>query len=362
MESSVQPWVKGVTEAREEITHQDRLQRQILGSLYSINLKMKEMTQKRGELRDQLMIAEGDVRSTARQIAKIEDRLKEQREYLSLRLRSFYMLQGQSSVRIIFSSESAYDFDRNLNYLKRLTNRDYQLIQDFEATLAELNEKRSILRMRVERLVRTQQRLNGQEKILSDEQFSKSKLIDQLRASRQLQIKRLQLLREKTEHNIELDNNSDFDTYLQTAFFERKGQMLNPVEGYLKHRFGYMQDAKYRFSLSHKGLFFEAPQGSDVLSVFSGEVVFAGSLPGYGQLVVVDHRDHYYSVYAYNSALYVKTGQKVTEGQKIAASGRGELNQGPGVYFEIRHFSEALDPAQWLASIAHSGDNLGREL
>ncbi len=83
-------------------------------------------------------------------------------------------------------------------------------------------------------------------------------------------------------------------------------------------------------------------------AIFSGTVAFADEVPGFGTTVIIDHGDHYYSVYSHNKKLFVKPGESIKEQQVIGHSGRSAINLADGLYFEIRHFSEPLDPQSWL--------------
>ncbi|HXE43516.1 MAG TPA: M23 family metallopeptidase, partial [Candidatus Baltobacteraceae bacterium] len=76
-------------------------------------------------------------------------------------------------------------------------------------------------------------------------------------------------------------------------------------------------------------------------SIFSGEVAFAGRLPGYDHVVIINHGDHYYSLYAHLDRVTVASGQSVAQGQALASADQD-------LYFEIRHFSDAIDPKPWL--------------
>lgn len=98
----------------------------------------------------------------------------------------------------------------------------------------------------------------------------------------------------------------------------------------------------------HKGLFFSAERGTPVRAVHHGKVAVAGSLPGLGPAVVLDHGDNYYTVYAGCARLKVREGRDVKEGEEIATSGDGSPLFGPGLYFEIRHFTDAVDPRSWI--------------
>ena len=93
----------------------------------------------------------------------------------------------------------------------------------------------------------------------------------------------------------------------------------------------------------HKGLDFNAPKGSPVLSSRAGKVVYAGDgLKAYGLLIIIKHDQHYLSAYAYNQRLFVKEGDSVRQGQKIAAVGnKGDQSL---LHFEIRKDGKPINP------------------
>jgi lipoprotein NlpD len=96
------------------------------------------------------------------------------------------------------------------------------------------------------------------------------------------------------------------------------------------------------------GLRIEGQAGQEVRSAAPGRVVYTGtSLRAYGQLVIVKHDESFLTAYGHNGALYVKEGDTVGTGQRIAAMGLGPGNR-PMLYFEIRYQGRPVDPRQFL--------------
>ena len=97
-----------------------------------------------------------------------------------------------------------------------------------------------------------------------------------------------------------------------------------------------------------KGVVFGGERGTPVLAASSGEVIYAGnSLRGYGNMVVIKHNDTWSSVYANNEELFVRQGQRVTAGQKIAHEGDSDASR-TQLYFEVRQNSKPIDPMRVL--------------
>lgn len=80
----------------------------------------------------------------------------------------------------------------------------------------------------------------------------------------------------------------------------------------------------------------------------SGVVTYAGYSEGYGKLVKIKHPDGYETRYAHLNKIYVKKGQKVRVGQKIAQSGMTGRVTGPHLHFEIRKNGKPLNPMKYI--------------
>jgi murein DD-endopeptidase MepM/ murein hydrolase activator NlpD len=95
----------------------------------------------------------------------------------------------------------------------------------------------------------------------------------------------------------------------------------------------------------HQGIDLRASVGTPVSAAADGEVVYVGSkIRGYGRMIVLKHRDGFYTVYAHHSKNLVKLGEKVEVGQVIARSGRSGRVQGPHLHFELRRGAQSIDP------------------
>lgn len=104
-----------------------------------------------------------------------------------------------------------------------------------------------------------------------------------------------------------------------------------------------------RWGRPHEGIDLQAAIGTPVYAADEGEVVYAGNtVRGYGNMVVLKHADGLMTVYAHNSVLLVKVGQRVSSGQRIALSGQSGHATGPHVHFEVRRDQVPRDPLQFL--------------
>ena len=338
------------TETKEKFIGLDLSSRKILGNLYSINKKMKKITKKRARLTNKMLYAKGSVKNTARDIADLELKIKDQTKLLRKRMRALYILGGEGIMQVLFSSTNSHDFDQNMKYLKIISDRDYELIKSYKNNLRELNHKRDSLKKEVQTLVRLRERVKSQEDLLTQEQSSKSVLLNRLRKEREQYLSRLSRLRKHGQKIAEEKINPEIARLLKGAFFERKGQLIEPIDGIVQQDYGLIEDPEYGFQLRFKGRLYNVSYKTPYLAVANGEVSFVGKVQGYDNTVILDHGDHYYTVYASSGPILVKPGQQVSEGQKLGIVDPTRLTKAKGLYFEVRHFSEAEDPAHWLKS------------
>jgi len=129
------------------------------------------------------------------------------------------------------------------------------------------------------------------------------------------------------------------------TFSALRGRLRLPVQGELTGRFGAPRGAAGSES---KGVFIRAAEGQPVRSIGRGRVVYADWMRGFGNVMIVDHGEHYLSIYANNEALLKQVGETVDPGESIATTGSSGGNEETGLYFEMRHLGRAFDPLRWV--------------
>ena len=122
---------------------------------------------------------------------------------------------------------------------------------------------------------------------------------------------------------------------------------IKPVEGPISSKFGLRNPTTKTVPKNHTGTDIKANTGTKIKSATDGEVVLASSEGDYGNHLKIQIGE-VSVIYAHCNKLYVKQGDKVTQGQEIAEVGSTGNSTGPHLHFEIRLNETAIDPEKIL--------------
>ena len=341
-------------QTKKNLIDKEEREREVMASLFHINQKMKKMVSEQGTLVQQRLSLEAQSQELAAKIVALEEQLKSHKSLLRERLAAIYKMGGQGVTRLIFSSTSSEQIEKNLKILGIISKRDLDLVKDYTSTMKELGLKKTKLQNRLAKIHGLENKIQIQEKSLAQDNTEKMRLLETIKTSQASTLNKLEKLRKKTAALQNPENDAAMDLLYRPSFFEQKSTLPWPLQtGEIKvaQKFGVIHDEEHNLNLPQKGLLLATAQATAVHSVFEGSVAYAGPLDGYGPTVIIDHGDHYYTVYAGNSALQVKKGDEVAKNQVIALSGIYPERGIEALYFEVRHFSEPNDPKSWLKGI-----------
>ncbi len=130
----------------------------------------------------------------------------------------------------------------------------------------------------------------------------------------------------------------------------RKLGFIWPVKGRLTSRFG------IRDGQQHDGIDIAAPRGTPVHAAEGGKVVYSNNgIKGYGNLIIIQHRNDFSTVYAHNSRNIVSVDAPVKKGQTIGYVGNTGRSRGNHLHFEIRRRVKPINPLKYLPPPAQGG-------
>lgn len=328
----------------------EQRKRQLLSSLYDLNVQMKKVNKEKAKLVDEMFVAQNKNIRITRIIEGLEKQIRVERNKLKIQLRGVIQLSDQGALRLIFSNKNSDELDRNFKFLKILIGQNYKGIKEYQKLVnAHTNQKRA-LKIVIEKLIALKEKIKIKEDFILARQIEKKDIITRMEKKRRQQINAIGELREQTISALDVNGGVDakLAELLQTSFFEYRGSLLPPVAGIVAQDFGLIKDETFNIAMSSKGIYYETLATEKVKSVFSGVVEFVGKLKSFGQTVILNHGDHYYSVYGNLKKIDVQPGDRIQARQTLASVGNSSLEFTSGMYFEIRHFSEPENPNLWL--------------
>lgn len=349
--------LKALRERIKTIEHKlDRARReesQLSQSLRDVESRLSDTTR---ELEDtEKKLDEQQARLT--QLHQDKERLKEKlgrhRDSLSRYLRTAFMLGRQESIKLVLNQEDPQRLGRTLAYYHYLGKARADAIEQARTALAELAGVETAIQAQVSALDATRERHRRQQRALGAQRAERTEVLGQLRR----QIKddkgrlsemeqdeaRLQQLLEDLRRALADVQHLDVR---QKPFKDLRNQLPWPVAGKLTNRFGERREVG---GMRWRGVFIAANSEQQVRSVSRGRVAFADWLRGFGLLIIIDHGDGYMSLYGHNQALYKEVGDWVEDGEVVATVGDTGGVLDTGLYFELRHDGQPIDPLKWCA-------------
>lgn len=281
-----------------------------------------------------------------------EKALVAERDALASQIRAAFIAGREERMKLLLNQEDPAELGRMLTYydyfnraraariaavdthIKRLAELTAETRQEVESQKAlKADRGHALVQLDHARRQRTQvlQRLNAE----IDAQGSR---LTRLRRDE----KALRDLLDSLHQNL-ADIPANIDAH--EAFGRQRGDLPWPVTGRVMARFGQRRNDD---ALRWRGDLIGAPAGEAVRAVAYGRVAYAGWLPHFGLLMILDHGDGYLSLYAHAQSLYRQAGDWVQRGDKIATVGESGGQSTPALYFEIRHNRKAINPARWL--------------
>jgi septal ring factor EnvC (AmiA/AmiB activator) len=251
---------------------------------------------------------------------------------------------------LLGSTVTPFEIAENHAFLTRMVRSDRQLIEDYREQSEQLEERLAQLRLLREKQARLNRKRQQQQETLAKAGKTKRKLLAEMRRDEALLNGYLDELRIKAARLGELVKKLETDlvqsyTESDAPFSAQKGRLAWPVAGKLRVGFGTARNAELGALLESNGLEIATEAGSPVKAVWSGRVLYASPFRGYGKLMIIDHGEKYYSLYAQVARFAKQIGEHVSPGETVAYSG---FEGRDFLYFEVRHSGKPLDPLPWL--------------
>lgn len=319
----------------------------LLRDLVSINKKVKSQTTKMGHIQKEIEIINAEIDRQKAQIKSMSKQLVETKKRLTTKIKAISKIKSGNLLQVALVHSNLVDIEKSVKMMGIIASYDVQYINDYYEKKIELGRNLKDLNSRNEVLKKKEAHLAEQKKVLEKDSAARLAWLEQVKKTKMFTESEILKMR-KNKNKSEFEDLGVFDIFSKDSIVKNKGQLLSPMEGVLAQRYGV--NATDTVIVNNSGIFLSASNIQGVKALFNAEVVFSGMMDGLGNVVVLDHGDNYYSVYGNLNKVSVKSKQIVRTGQIIAQSDYSPLFESNGLYFEMRHYSQSLNPQDWIRS------------
>ncbi len=277
-------------------------------------------------------------------------------EYAKKRLVALYKMNRLGTLSILSSADSFSELLFRRQALERIFSHDEEIRKNLIQDQARLNEVLAKIKIRKEKKLELETELKNQIANMAQERKKRSEVLAEVRRKKSLE---QELIKAYQQAAVVLDNtilslnaesdNAGFTKFTTDKPFDSfKGLLNMPVNGTIIARFGSYKDKRLNVERFNSGITVHADRGEPIRAVKDGLILYAGWFKGYGKMIIVDHGQHYYTVYAHAEELFKDKGDPVESGEVIATVGDSGTISGPELYFEVRHYGKPVDPLEWI--------------
>ena len=249
-------------------------------------------------------------------------------------------------------------------YIKIISEHDRSLAVEIRSNLTEIEAKRTVMERELTDIKKIDKEKSSRKKWLEQRRRVRNKELDNLKRDRQKMFVALnerkkaaqqmasiisRLERERVARIAELERRrKEMELVDSAPFTELKGKLPWPINGKVISRFGTYHNPVLKTVTENTGIDIRGSEGTEVRSIYDGIVTTVTYIRGYGNTVILDHGDSFYSVYTHVTEVEVEENSYVNARDIIAHVGDSGSLEGAKLHFEIWGNKDKLNPELWL--------------
>lgn len=292
------------------------------------------------------------------QSAALEKQIRTREAYAAQRLVALYKLDWLGRIHFLASADSFFDFIQRKSAMERILGNDNKVLADLRSDQIQLETLLEEHKTAMAQKRSLELALQQKEAELKNQYQKRKTILDRIQNEKSLELAALQNLESAAKQlNRALEKTGPIPAPKQppqpaaspeAAFESYKGLLGWPVQGKIISFFGPKKNDKFNISTFQSGIDIQAERGEPVRAVAQGYAIFSDWLNGFGNVIIIDHGRHYYTVYAHLEEAFKVKGDRVEKGEVIATLGDSGSLLGPALHFEVRHHGTPTDPLQWI--------------
>lgn len=346
-----------IQEKRKRADEAEKKRESVLQSIQSLDERLTRHRQDHEDISRKLRKKDAELEEITDQLNGMRASIQARREAILARFRAQYMEGRFGYIKALLTAESYGDFQRRGQYLSAVSQKDYELLGTFRTDMARMEhaerqrgEARAGLvafKQHVEKQLENIRDLQREKKVylakITHERDSYDRTVEELERSASRVDSLLHEM--ETRRRATAMHPPSVSPVPQGV----KGGLPWPAEGRIVSFFGRQKHPTFDTYVQRKGIEIRTAEGSPIHAVMKGTVVYADWLKGYGLVIILDHANGFFSLYAHASKILARTGEHVVERQAIGETGDTGMIGENTLYFELREGAEAVDPLHWLA-------------
>lgn len=335
---------------KEKYLRYDVKEKDLLEELTHIESEISEKKKNLDELESEISVKKSELGKQQKTLNEIQSELDITETLMMRRMVAFYKNAKRGYLRVLLSTNDLHILNHNMKYLRAIMHEDRKVMNTLGLHKAEYSRQMAIIKGQLDAVSRLEaaenQSLNELKQALEKEVLLLARIHNE-KEFYGVAVNELQSAADSMKETIaSLESISERQKIkLPSDFGKSKGKLPPPLKGKILKN---VKKTGERAIENNKGIFIDAPSGTEVMAVFSGRVDYSGVLKGYGQVIVINHGERYFTISAYLHELKKNKGDTVAAGDVIGYVGEAGLSTGPALYFEIRKGDENLDPLKWL--------------
>ena len=376
--SSIKTEIKNL---EKELASKSAAEKKSFEAVENLNKQNFLMNKILGELRTDINKKEIEIKTVEKKIDKTESEMKVLQDNYARYVKAIYKKGQYNELEALLDAASLQQAIMRTYYLQAFAKQREKDLAKLKSKKVELDESKALLKKeRNEKLLLAKsrddekkvltQKLNERKAALNSIKKNNKELKKTLTAKKESQKKIEQLIaqliekeasankdqltsieKSTLEKNRIRDESASYDIDLNTSSFasfaELKGKMIWPLhKGKIIRKFGENKHKSLNTVTLNYGVDIKADKDKNVRSVGEGVVAAIDWLPGYGNVIIISHKNNYRTVYSHVSEIFVSEGEKVKSGSVLAVVDEGL--DGYVLHFEIWKGRDKQNPEMWL--------------
>ena len=350
------------------------------GEIEDTEAKLSSTQAKIQQTEDRIEKLKNEIAETEKEIQRLEEELDKKKAILARNLQVMHEKGDASFMEYLFSSGSVSDLLSRFNTIKDVAKANETLYQEvreqseivkakkaelevskkeqeeqkieldgLKATYDELKAEQEVILAQLEKeYAHVEAEINEQEAAISSINGQIANIIAEREKARKAA--------EEAKRNAQPAPAST-GTALSYSTNDLVGNgwvnPMNPGTYYVSSHYGWRTHPVHGTKRLHGGIDLAASVGTPIYAAASGTVLYSGAATGFGNWIVIDHNNGYFTIYGhmYANQLYVSPGQQVTAGQHIAGVGNSGTSTGAHLHLEFAKgsLSNKIDPRNFIS-------------